>query len=44
MDFKNLILGREATAEEVKVLEEAQKVLDKAGLSILGILPKPRPQ
>jgi hypothetical protein len=44
MDFYKMILGREATEEEAKLIEEAQLILDKAELSLLGILPKPRPQ
>jgi len=44
MDFKQMILGREATEEEILVLEEVQTILDKYELSLIGILPKPRPR
>jgi len=39
-----MILGREATEEEAKAIEEAQIILDSLELSIMGVFPKPRPK
>lgn len=41
--MKDLVLGRTATEEEVKAMEEAQLILDAVGLELNSTKPKPRP-
>lgn len=40
--MKDLVLGRTATEEEVKAMEEAQAILDGVGLQLIGTRPKDR--
>lgn len=40
--MKDLVLGRTATEEEVKAMEEAQLILDAFGLELIGTRPKDR--
>jgi len=42
MDFKYLVVGREATPEEMIALEQASIILDAAGLELVGGRPKGR--
>lgn len=42
-ELEQRILGKEETAEETKVLDEVQAILDKLDLKIVSTKPKPRP-
>jgi len=42
MDFKQMILGREATEDEVLALQKANDILNEAGLELVGGRPKGR--
>lgn len=48
MDFCKMILGREATQEEAEAIQKCQEILDslegEEQLSLIGVLPKPRPK
>jgi len=42
MNFKYLVVGREATPEEIIALEAASIILEEAGLELVGGRPKDR--
>lgn len=42
MNAKDLVLGRQATDEEVKAIEKAQAILAEAKLELVGVRPNDR--